>query len=173
MIYQAILDVGGVKRNITHYSYRCHVPFSDSMDFAKLIQIFNDVKRKGLPVEGDLVTLTFNSTDSDQFFYDWCSVGVMRDGEIIFSHNAIEVDDILRFWDCYCVGVEENMSVSGIPMSITVYLSPGIIKRNNIPIREKIWKVSCPSTDKKVADNDTQESNNKPIEKKKKRKKSK
>lgn len=142
MIYQATLDVGGIKRNITNYSYRCHVPFSDSMNLAKLIYVYNDIKRKGLPVEGDLITLTFQSTDDDQFFYDWFLVGIMRDGEIVFTHNIIEVDDVFRFWDCYCVGVEERMGVGDSPMSLTVYLSPGIIKRSNLPAREKVWKIS-------------------------------
>ena len=50
--------------------------------------------------------------------------------------------DIFRFWDCYCVKIEEYMSVGNAPMMMVVYLSPGIIKRNNLEVREKVWKVS-------------------------------
>lgn len=34
------------------------------------------------------------------------------------------------------------MSVGNAPMMMVVYLSPGIIKRNNLEVREKVWKVS-------------------------------
>lgn len=66
----------------------------------------------------------------------------MQDGEIHFIYNEVEVADIFRFWDCYCVKIEEYMSVGNAPMMMVVYLSPGIIKRNNLEVREKVWKVS-------------------------------
>lgn len=66
----------------------------------------------------------------------------MQDGEIHFIYNEVEVADIFRFWDCYCVKIEEYMSVGSAPMMMVVYLSPGIIKRNNLEVREKVWKVS-------------------------------
>lgn len=66
----------------------------------------------------------------------------MQDGELHFIYNEVEVADILRFWDCYCVKIEEYMSVGNAPMMMVVYLSPGIIKRNNLEVREKVWKVS-------------------------------
>lgn len=34
------------------------------------------------------------------------------------------------------------MSVGNSPMMMVLYLSPGIIKRNNLEVREKVWKVS-------------------------------
>ena len=67
---------------------------------------------------------------------------MMQDGEIHFIYNEVEVADIFRFWDCYCVKIEEYMSVGNAPMMMVVYLSPGIIKRNNLEVREKVWKVS-------------------------------
>lgn len=75
-------------------------------------------------------------------FYDWLNEGMMQDGEIHFIYNEVEVADIFRFWDCYCVKIEEYMSVGNAPMMMVVYLSPGIIKRNNLEVREKVWKVS-------------------------------
>lgn len=75
-------------------------------------------------------------------FYDWLNGGMMQDGEIHFIYNEVEVADIFRFWDCYCVKIEEYMSIGNAPMMMVVYLSPGIIKRNNLEVREKVWKVS-------------------------------
>lgn len=145
-----------------NYSYQCNLRFCDSPDFARLIMIYKSVKSKEPPVEGDLITLTFNSTGKESFFYEWIISGEMYDGEIEFVCNEVDVVDIFRFWDCYCIGIEENMGIGGTSMTCTVYLSPGIIKRNNLPVREKVWKVSNPSTDKKVVDKeDTQETKKK------------
>lgn len=152
-------NINGEKREVTNYSYQCNLRFCDFPNFAQLIMIYKSVKCKEPPVEGDLITLTFNSTGKESFFYEWIISGDVYDGEIEFVCNEVDVVDIFRFWDCYCIGIEESMSIGGAPMSCTVYLSPGIIKRNNLPVREKVWKVSSPSTDNKVADKeDTQES---------------
>jgi hypothetical protein len=40
------------------------------------------------------------------------------------------------------VKIEEYMSVGNSPMMMVLYLSPGIIKRNNLEVREKVWKIS-------------------------------
>lgn len=66
----------------------------------------------------------------------------MHNGEIHFIYNEVEIADIFRFWDCFCVKIEEYMSVGNSPMMMVLYLSPGIIKRNNLEVREKVWKVS-------------------------------
>lgn len=152
-------NINGEKREVTNYSYQCNLRFCDFPNFAQLIMIYKSIKCKEPPVEGDLITLTFNSTGKESFFYEWIISGDVYDGEIEFVCNEVDVVDIFRFWDCYCVGIEESMSIGGSPMSCTVYLSPGIIKRNNLPVREKVWKVSSPFTEKKVVDKeDTQES---------------
>lgn len=163
-------NINGEKREVTNYSYQCNLRFCDFPNFAQLIMIYKSVKCKEPPVEGDLITLTFNSTGKESFFYEWIISGDVYDGEIEFVCNEVDVVDIFRFWDCYCIGIEESMSIGGAPMSCTVYLSPGIIKRNNLPVREKVWKVSSPFTEKKVVDKDIQESNNEPIEKKEEKK---
>lgn len=155
MIYQMKLVIRDEERDITDFIYHCHISHHNDPDLDKMIELHIKVceeigNREDLPVEGDLIALTFNSTNHDQFFYDWLFEGAMHNGEIQFIYNEVETADIFRFWDCYCLGLEESMSVGGAPMRITIYLSPGIIKRNNLDAREKVWKVSNPSTDKKV-----------------------
>lgn len=147
MIYQAILKIRGKEIPILYYNYRCHIQHHDDSNLRRIIQLHIQVcekigNRENLPVEGDLITLAFECSGDEVFFYDWLNGGTMQDGEIHFIYNEVEVADIFRFWDCYCVKIEEYMSVGNAPMMMVVYLSPGIIKRNNLEVREKVWKVS-------------------------------
>lgn len=147
MIYQAILKIRGKEIPILYYNYRCHIQHHDDSNLRRIIQLHIQVcekigNRENLPVEGDLITLAFECSGDEAFFYDWLNGGTMQDGEIHFIYNEVEVADIFRFWDCYCVKIEEYMSVGNAPMMMVVYLSPGIIKRNNLEVREKVWKVS-------------------------------
>lgn len=147
MIYQAILKIRGKEIPILYYNYRCHIQHYDDSNLRRIIQLHIQVceeigNRENLPVEGDLITLAFECSGDEAFFYDWLNEGMMQDGEIHFIYNEVEVADIFRFWDCYCVKIEEYMSIGNAPMMMVVYLSPGIIKRNNLEVREKVWKVS-------------------------------
>ena len=147
MIYQAILKIGGKEIPLLYYSYRCHIRHCDEPNLGRIIQLHIQVceeigNRENLPVEGDLITLMFECSGDEQFFYDWLNEGAMHYGEIHFIYNENEVVDIFRFWDCFCLKIEEGMSAGNSPMVMTVYLSPGIIKRNNLEAREKEWKVS-------------------------------
>ena len=147
MIYQAILKIKGKEVPILYYSYRCHVRHCDDPNLRRIIQLHIQVceqtgNRENLPVEGDLITLMFECSGDEQFFYDWLNEGAMHYGEIHFIYNEVEVVDIFRFWDCFCVKIEESMSAVNSPMVMTAYLSPGIIKRNYLEAREKEWKVS-------------------------------
>lgn len=131
---------------ILYYNYRCHIRHYDDPNLRKIIQLHIQVceeigNRECLPVEGDLITLAFECKGEEQFFYDWLNEGAMHNGEIHFIYNEVEIADIFRFWDCFCVKIEEYMSVGNSPMMM-LYLSPGIIKRNNLEVREKVWKVS-------------------------------
>lgn len=168
MIYQMKLVIRDEERDITDFIYHCHISHYNDPDLDKMIELHIKVceeigNREDLPIEGDLIALTFNSTNHDQFFYDWLFEGAMHDGEIQFIYNEVETADIFRFWDCYCLGLEESMSVGGAPMRITIYLSPGIIKRNNLDAREKVWKVSSPSTNPKVTDKSSTEATKKKV----------
>lgn len=150
MIYQAILKIRGKEIPILYYNYRCHIQHHDDSNLRRIIQLHIQVceeigNRENLPVEGDLITLAFECSGDEAFFYDWLNEGMMQDGEIHFIYNEVEVADIFRFWDCYCVKIEEYMSVGSAPMMMVVYLSPGIIKRNNLEVREKVWKESAPA----------------------------
>ena len=132
---------------ILYYNYRCHIRHYDDPNLRKIIQLHIQVceeigNRECLPVEGDLITLAFECKGEEQFFYDWLNEGAMHNGEIHFIYNEVEIADIFRFWDCFCVKIEEYMSVGNSPMMMVLYLSPGIIKRNNLEVREKVRKVS-------------------------------
>ncbi len=132
---------------ILYYNYRCHIRHYDDPNLRKIIQLHIQVceeigNRECLPVEGDLITLAFECKGEEQFFYDWLNEGAMHNGEIHFIYNEVEIADIFRFWECFCVKIEEYMSVGNSPMMMVLYLSPGIIKRNNLEVREKVWKVS-------------------------------
>jgi conserved hypothetical protein len=151
MIYQAILKIRGKEIPILYYSYRCHIQHCDDPNLRRIIQLHIEAcekigNREYLPVEGDLITLMFECSGDEQFFYDWLNEGDMYYGEIHFIYNESEVVDIFRFGDCFCVKIEESMSAVNSPMVMTVYLSPGIIKRNNLEAREKEWKVSDPAS---------------------------
>lgn len=151
MIYQAILKIRGKEIPILYYSYRCHIQHCDDPNLRRIIQLHIEAcekigNREYLPVEGDLITLLFECSGDEQFFYDWLNEGDMYYGEIHFIYNESEVVDIFRFGDCFCVKIEESMSAVNSPMVMTVYLSPGIIKRNNLEAREKEWKVSDPAS---------------------------
>lgn len=151
MIYQAILKIGGKEIPLLYYSYRCHIRHCDDPNLRRIIQLHIQVceetgNREYLPVEGDLITLMFECSGDEQLFYDWLNVeGTTHYGEIHFIYNESEVVDIFRFGDCFCVKIEESMSAVNSPMVMTMYLSPGIIKRNNLEAREKEWKVSDPA----------------------------
>lgn len=147
MIYETILKIRGREVPILYYNYRCHVRHYDDPNLRKIMQLHIQVceeigNRECLPVEGDLITLAFECKGDEQFFYDWLNEGAMHNGEIHFIYNEVEIADIFQFWDCFCVKIEEYMSAGDSPMMMLLYLSPGIIKRNNLEVREKVWKVS-------------------------------
>lgn len=145
------MKIRGKEIPILYYSYRCHIQHCDDPNLRRIIQLHIEAcekigNREYLPVEGDLITLLFECSGDEQFFYDWLNEGDMYYGEIHFIYNESEVVDIFRFGDCFCVKIEESMSAVNSPMVMTVYLSPGIIKRNNLEAREKEWKVSDPAS---------------------------
>ncbi|MCE8473405.1 hypothetical protein J8852_02895 [Bacteroides uniformis] len=147
MIYQAILKIRGKEIPILYYSYRCHIQHCDDPNLRRIIQLHIEAcektgNREYLPVEGDLITLMFECNGDEQFFYDWLNEGALHNGEIHFIYNEVEIADIFQFWDCFCLKIEEGMSTGSSSMVMTIYLSPGIIKRNNLDPREKVWKVS-------------------------------
>mgnify|MGYP003263343192 CR=1 FL=1 len=147
---RAILKIRDKEIPILYYSYRCHIPHYDDPNLNQIIRLHIEAcekigNRECLPVEGDLITLMFECSGDEQFFYDWLNEGAMHNGEIHFIYNEVEIADIFQFWDCFCLKIEEGMSTGTSSMVMTIYLSPGIIKRNNLEPREKVWKVSDPA----------------------------
>lgn len=147
---RAILKIRDKEIPILYYSYRCHIPHYDDPNLSQIIQLHIEAcekigNRECLPVEGDLITLMFECSGDEQFFYDWLNEGAMHNGEIHFIYNEVEIADIFQFWDCFCLKIEEGMSTGSSSMIMTIYLSPGIIKRNNLEPKEKVWKVSDPA----------------------------
>ena len=159
MAYQVTLRMqNGVERDVACYGYECHIAHSDRPDIGRIIAAHMEVCQKlgtadYLPVEEDLIALTFESTDHDNFFYEWLLQGNMANGEIEFA-TGDDIVDIFRFWDCYCVSLKETLCTGEMPMLMTVLLSPGILKRMNCEPREKVWKVSDISVKPRVVDND-------------------
>lgn len=146
MVYKIKLKVRDEERWLTSIEYGYRIKFSDVADIDKIIQLHQEVSAKlgseePLPLEGGLFRLRFSSTDHDQFFYDWMFVSAMEDGSIEILQNEVETVSRISFWDCYCVGIEEWMSVGGAPMGIELLLSPAIVKKDAL-VYEKIWKVS-------------------------------
>ena len=79
MIYQAILKIRGKEIPILYYSYRCHIQHCDDPNLRRIIQLHIEAcekmgNREYLPVEGDLITLMFECSGDEQFFYDWLNV---------------------------------------------------------------------------------------------------
>ena len=110
---------------ILYYNYRCHIRHYDDPNLRKIIQLHIQVceeigNRECLPVEGDLITLAFECKGEEQFFYDWLNEGAVHNGEIHFIYNEVEIADIFRFWDCFCVKIEEYMSVGNSPMMMVL-----------------------------------------------------
>ena len=76
MIYQAILKIRGKEIPILYYNYRCHIQHYDDSNLRRIIQLHIQVceeigNRENLPVEGDLITLAFECSGDEAFFYDW------------------------------------------------------------------------------------------------------
>ena len=56
----------------------------------------------------------------------------------------------IEFWDCYCVGFHESMTLGSSPMQISLRLSPAITRNRNVVKHEKSWKVSDLNGDRKA-----------------------
>src|SRR5690554_6994265 len=56
----------------------------------------------------------------------------------------------IEFWDCYCVGFLESMTLGSSPMQISLRLSPAITRNRKVVKHEKSWKVSDLNGDRKA-----------------------
>lgn len=125
----------GLDRDIIpniHNLYDMETRPSNSRDFP-------DIGR----VTGGIFEFEFDSTDDDDFFYQWLLSGTMNNGEMVFYKGDNEEQFIkIKFWDCYCTEFEERMSsVDYSPMKMKIRISPAITENRGIK-HEKSWKVT-------------------------------
>lgn len=125
----------GLDRDIIpnlHNLYDMETRPSNSWDFP-------DIGR----VVGGIFELEFDSTDDDDFFYQWLLSGTMNNGEMVFYKGDHEEQFIkIKFRDCYCTEIEERMSsVDCSPMKMKIRISPAITENRGIK-HEKSWKVT-------------------------------
>lgn len=105
---------------------------SASRDFPKMGQLV-----------GGIFEMEFDSTDDDDFFYQWLLSGEMNNGKMIFYKGDHE-DQFIKiiFGDCYCTEIGERMSsVDCSPMKMRIQISPAITENRGIK-HEKSWKVT-------------------------------
>lgn len=125
----------GLDRDIIpniHYLYDMETRPSNSWDFPDMGRFI-----------GGIFELEFDSTDDDDFFYQWLLSGTMNNGEMVFYKGDHEDQFIkIKFWDCYCIEIEERMSsVDYSPMKMKIRISPAITENRGIK-HEKSWKVT-------------------------------
>ncbi|WP_075602978.1 type VI secretion system tube protein TssD [Saccharicrinis aurantiacus] len=91
---------------------------------------------------GGLFSLELNSSENDDYLYEWLLTSQMRQGKLVFYDGDGDQAFKIEFWDCFCIGVQENMSAEGnTAMKMNVRLSPAIT-RNRSAEHQKVWKVT-------------------------------
>lgn len=87
--------------------------------------------------------MEFDSTDDDDFFYQWLLSRTMNNSKMIFYKGDHEEQFIkIKFGDCYCTEVGEHMSsVDASPIKMRIRISPGIPENKGVK-HEKSWKVT-------------------------------
>lgn len=100
---------------------------------------------------GGLFTLTFGSSESDEAFYEWLLSGTMKEGRLVFHYGDGDPAFKIEFWDCFCVGIAEQMIAnSPIPMMMYVRLSPAITRNRGVD-DHKSWKITDPSSKRRAS----------------------
>lgn len=125
----------GLDRDIIpniHNLYDMETRPSNSQDFPNIGRVV-----------GGIFELEFDSTDDDDFLYQWLLSGTMNNGEMVFYKGDHEEQFIkIKFWDCYCMEIEERMSsVDYSPMKMKIRISPAITENRGLK-HEKSWKVT-------------------------------
>ncbi|WP_075602396.1 type VI secretion system tube protein TssD [Saccharicrinis aurantiacus] len=91
---------------------------------------------------GGVFNMQLQSTGDDDFLYEWLLQGNTKQGKLVFYDGDLDQAFKIEFWDCYCVGVGEQMTAIGsTAMMMNLRLSPGIT-RNRSAEHEKVWKVT-------------------------------
>ncbi|QZT36965.1 hypothetical protein K5X82_17280 [Halosquirtibacter xylanolyticus] len=109
----------------------------------------NTIDRICKELLGGQFYLTMDSSDQDDFFYQWMFSGQMHQGVITLVDDQF-MGFKIEFWDCYCVGLKEEMcSDDQNSMQMTLRLSPAIT-RNRKRKHIKSWRITELKEDAKV-----------------------
>jgi len=93
-------------------------------------------------VVGGIFNLELDSSNSDDYLYEWMLSGTMTQGKLVFYDEDLDICFKIEFWDCYCIGVGEHMtSEENTPMKLKLRLSPAIT-RNRGAEHKKNWKIT-------------------------------
>ncbi|WP_154665642.1 type VI secretion system tube protein TssD [Saccharicrinis fermentans] len=91
---------------------------------------------------GGIFNLSLDSSQDDDFLYEWLLQGDMKQGKLVFFDGDLEQAFKIEFWDCYCIRVGEQMTSTGSSaMRMHIRLSPAIT-RNRGEEHQKVWKVT-------------------------------
>ena len=145
----AKLIIAGEERWLSDFHYEYFYPLKTPDNFPE-IETYDMLVRPcdgpdgplRYQLAGGLFNLSFASTEQDEFFWEWLMLGSMKEGRFELYKGDDEHFMKIEFWDCYCVGFHESMTLGSSPMQISLRLSPAITRNRNVVKHEKSWKVS-------------------------------
>jgi hypothetical protein len=91
---------------------------------------------------GGLFVIEFDSSDDDECFMEWLTLGTKKEGHFEIYKGDDPHFMKIEFWDCYCVGLQESMQQGNRPMQMSLRLSPAITRNRKVVEHEKSWKTS-------------------------------
>src|SRR5690554_3691774 len=145
----AKLIIAGEERWLSNFHYEYFYPLKTPDNFPE-VETFDMLVRPcdgpdgpfRYQLAGGLFNLSFASTEQDEFFWEWLMLGAMKEGRFELYRGDDEHFMKIEFWDCYCVGFYESMTLGSSSMQISLRLSPAITRNRNVVKHEKSWKVS-------------------------------
>lgn len=148
-----MLTIGETNRKKVYYETLTRLRYNLGLDRLFIPNLHNEYAMEVRPTEidypcfyrnviGGHLILTFESTDNDDFFYNWLFTGKMANGEINIYRSDSDNYFKYSFLDCYCYEIKECMTAyTSIPMQMRICLSPGILINKGL-ICPKSWKVT-------------------------------
>lgn len=145
----AKLIIAGEERWLSNFHYEYFYPLKTPDNFPE-VETYDMLVRPcdgpdgplRYQLAGGLFNLSFASTEQDEFFWEWLMLGSMKEGRFELYKGDDEHFMKIEFWDCYCVGFHESMTLGSSPMQISLRLSPAITRNRKVVKHEKSWKVS-------------------------------
>ncbi|GAF05108.1 type VI secretion system tube protein TssD [Saccharicrinis fermentans] len=91
---------------------------------------------------GGIFSLELDSSENDDYLYEWLLSNQMRQGKLVFYDGDGDQAFKIEFWDCFCIRIGEQMtSTSSTAMKMNVRLSPAITRNRNEE-HQKVWKIT-------------------------------